>query len=269
MKICGKGIVYMVKNNGFRIFGIKINIDKSFWIIVVLLLWSFLGGFGKIPDISPVIQWTFSLLTVFLFFFSVLFHEFCHCFVGNLCGIRMKEITLLIFGGAAHIDSEKFYQQGAGAEFKMAIAGPISSLFLGGLFFGLLMLLDPFLPPYPIYSKFAVWGLYLPLRAMLSTMVYLNIVLGFFNIIPLFPMDGGRILRSFLWWSKGDLVAATKIAFGIGVLTAFVGFPFLGIFIFKSWFSLLWLMMIAFLVLIPAGRGELNAIIELRKQGKA
>lgn len=258
----------MFGNNGFGIFGIKINIDKSFWIIVVLLLWSFSGGFDKILGISPIIQWTFSLLTTFLFFFSILFHELCHCLVGNYYGIGMKEITLLIFGGAAHIDSEKFYQQGAGAEFKMAIVGPFSSFILGGLFLGLLMFFSSSWLPYPIYFKLVIWKLYAPLYCMFSIMSFLNFTLGFFNIIPLFPMDGGRILRSFLWWLKGDLVAATKIAFEVGRLTAWIGFPLLSIFVFKSLFSFVWLMVIAVLILIPAGLGELNNIIELRKQGK-
>jgi Zn-dependent protease/predicted transcriptional regulator len=133
-------------------------------------------------------------------FGSIIFHELCHSLVARRFGLPMKSITLFVFGGVAEMDEEPPSPK---AEFYMAIAGPLSSLVLGGVLFGLYYLLDKAgLPP--------------QVSAILRYLGSINIILAAFNMVPAYPLDGGRVLRSALWKWKNDLKWSTRIASYVG-----------------------------------------------------
>lgn len=133
---------------------------------------------------------------------SIVFHEFCHSIVARKYGMPMKGITLFIFGGVAEMSEEPVSPK---AEFFMAIAGPIASILLGLIFFGIFRV-----------SKIYEWAQ--PVKGVLNYLMFINFILAGFNLIPAFPLDGGRILRSILWAIKNDLQKATRISskFGSG-----------------------------------------------------
>ncbi|MBN2455551.1 MAG: site-2 protease family protein, partial [Sedimentisphaerales bacterium] len=155
-------------------------------------------------------------------FVSIIFHEFCHSLVARKFDLPMKGITLFIFGGVAEMDKEP---ENAKSEFFMAIVGPISSVVLAGIFF-----------LFYVAGKAVNWPG--PVNSVLVCLGWLNIILAVFNMVPAFPLDGGRVLRSILWYARGDLRWATKIssrlgaAFGLflmilGVIN-FIGGNFIG-----------------------------------------
>jgi Zn-dependent protease/predicted transcriptional regulator len=187
-----------------RIKGIDINIDPS-WLIIFALITFSLGSFyfPKIyPQWSRYIHWIAGLAASILFFLSVLFHELAHSFVATWQGEKVNSITLFIFGGAAQIREEP---DSPGKEFLMAIVGPISSIFLAFFFFLVWIIFKNFNQP------IAAIGTYLSV---------INIILAAFNLIPGFPMDGGRVLRSILWKVTRNLKTATLVASTIGRIFA-------------------------------------------------
>jgi Zn-dependent protease/CBS domain-containing protein len=133
-------------------------------------------------------------------FMSIIFHEFCHSLVARQFGLQMKGITLFIFGGVAEMASEP---KSPKTEFLMAIAGPISSMFLGVAF-------------YFVHTAGRNSGWPNPVNGVLQYLMVINFILAGFNLLPAFPLDGGRVLRSILWGIKGNLRWATRIASGLG-----------------------------------------------------
>ncbi len=133
-------------------------------------------------------------------FISIVFHEFWHSVVARHYGLPMKGITLFIFGGVAEMNEEP---QNAKTELLMAIAGPISSVVLAGIF----LLVARAIPTGPRSG---------PIAGVLQYLGWLNLILAVFNMLPAFPLDGGRVLRSILWSIKGDLRWSTRIASAIG-----------------------------------------------------
>ncbi len=133
-------------------------------------------------------------------FLSIVFHEFWHSVIARHFGLPMKGITLFIFGGVAEMDDEP---PNAKTEFLMAIAGPLSSLVLGGIFLA-------------IYAGGVAAGWPKPVWGVLRYLGGLNLVLAVFNLIPAFPLDGGRVFRSILWAAKGDLRWSTRMAAAFG-----------------------------------------------------
>jgi Zn-dependent protease len=160
---------------------------------------------------------------------SIVFHEFCHSIVARQFGLPMRGITLFIFGGVAEMKHEP---PSAKAEFMMAIAGPLSSFLLAGFVFLLQNII--------IRYSFAV-----PIAYVLKYLALLNVVLACFNLVPGFPLDGGRILRSILWGIKKDLEWATKIAsrlgsaFGIMLIVLGVTFALTGDLLGGIWLCLI------------------------------
>ncbi|MFH1003355.1 MAG: site-2 protease family protein, partial [Chloroflexota bacterium] len=211
-----------------RILGIQIRIHYS-WFIIFALVTVSLGWQAfplDYPQWSPLLNWATALVTSLLFFSSVLAHELSHSLVGRANGVPIKSITLFIFGGVAQMTREAARP---GAEFKMAVAGPGCSLVLGGLF-----ALLGWLVPVGVVQEMASW------------LAYINIALAVFNLIPGFPLDGGRVFRSLVWRLSGNYRRATRIATlvgrGVGYLFMLGG---LAIVIFRpgglDWFSGLWL----------------------------
>ncbi len=212
-----------------KIFGIEISIHVSWFLIVVLLTWSLATGWfpALYGGWATLTYWLVGLLATLLLFASVLVHELAHSLVARARGLPVKSITLLIFGGISNIEQEP---KQPGVEFQMAFVGPLTSLLLGGLSYLLLV---------------AIRGGTSPLAAILGYLAVANIVLGLFNLLPAFPLDGGRVLRSIVWKLSGNVRTATRVATlagqGIAYLLILVGVYLLfgGYILDGIWFGLL------------------------------
>lgn len=188
-----------------RVWGIPIGLHPTWFLIFIFVTFSLASGYfpAEYPQLPAWAHWGLGALTSILFFASVLAHELGHAWVALRSGIAVKSITLFIFGGAAHIASEP---KSAGAEFRIALAGPAVSLGLAGLFGGLFVLDQavPFLAAPSIY------------------LARINLMLALFNMIPGFPLDGGRVLRALVWRYTGNLLKATRVASISGQVVAFI-----------------------------------------------
>ena len=210
-----------------KIFGIRFRLHYSWFIIFVLITVSL--SWQYFPSVYPgwnkLTYWVTGTFTSLLLFASVVAHELAHSLVGRANDIPVKSITLFLFGGIAHMTREAARH---GAELKMAAAGPASSLAIGGLFFLLHLLLQ---------------GVSEPVAAMAFWLAQVNVILAVFNLIPGFPLDGGRVFRSLLWRFSGDYKRATRIAtrVGQGVGYLFILGGLLISLLLQQWLSGLWL----------------------------
>jgi Zn-dependent protease/predicted transcriptional regulator len=186
-----------------RVFGIPIYLHFSWLIIFGLIVWTLSTGYfpERYPDLPASSNWANGLVASLLFFVSILLHELGHAVVAQREGLRTESITLFIFGGVAQL--EKDTKDGR-AEFRIAAAGPLVSLALAGAFYAFAAL--PFLGP--------------SAAAVAKYLALINLMLAVFNLVPAFPMDGGRLLRGALWESMGK-ARATRIASAAGTLFAF------------------------------------------------
>jgi Zn-dependent protease/predicted transcriptional regulator len=186
----------------FKLLGFSVRIDLSWIIIVILVTWSLaLGLFPQYyKDLPQATYWLMGAIGALGLFASIVFHELCHSLVARRYGLPMKGITLFIFGGVAEMEEAP---PSAKVEFLMAVAGPISSILLGGFFYGILVLGRGIGFPDPV-------------KGVIGYLAVINMVLAGFNLLPAFPLDGGRMLRATLWSWKGDLRWATSIASRIG-----------------------------------------------------
>ena len=214
-----------------KVFGIQFRLHYTWFIVFVLismsLSWYYFPSLNL--DLTPLAYWVIGIASSLLFFASVVAHELAHSLVARANGIPVKSITLFIFGGIAQITREATK---ANAELKMAAAGPACSLVLGGLF-GLLWL----------FSR----GISEPMGAMTLWLAQVNVILAVFNLIPGFPLDGGRVFRSILWRFTGNYKLSTRIAtqVGQGVGYLFILGGILIMFLSRGgWFSGLWLIFI-------------------------
>jgi Zn-dependent protease len=194
-----------------RILGIPIGLDYSWFLIFALLTWSLATSYYPAEFTNwPVVQyWIVGAATVILMFGSVLLHELGHSVVALHYKIPVRSITLFIFGGVAQIGAEP---PSAMAEFWVAIAGPITSFALA-ILFGLLQ---------PLVGAFG------PLLAIARYLAYINGALALFNLIPGFPLDGGRVFRAIIWGTTHSLRRATLIAANLGRVIAYL-FIILGV----------------------------------------
>lgn len=212
-----------------RIRGIAVGIHYTWLIAFALITWSLAAGFFPftLPGYSAGTYWIMGALAALALFASVLVHELTHSFVAQARGLPVESITLFIFGGVSNIRAEAHDPQD---EFLIAVVGPLSSLLLAGIFYGILLLTEPGQTP---------------VGAILSYLALINLLLAVFNIIPGFPLDGGRVLRSILWGVTGSLRRATSLAATVGQIVAFLIIG-LGIFQFFSGNLLggLWLVLI-------------------------
>lgn len=211
-----------------RIFGIQFRIHYSWFIIFVLITGSLSWQYFPYtyPEWSAPTYWLTGIATSLLFFASVVAHELAHSLVARANDIPVKSITLFLFGGVAHMTREASRH---GAELRMALAGPVASLVIGGLFFVLHLLLQ---------------SVNEPVAALTFWLARINVVLALFNLIPGFPLDGGRVFRSLLWRFSGNYQRATRIAFevGRGVGYLFVAGGVILMFLSReNWFNGLWL----------------------------
>ncbi|HSJ57555.1 MAG TPA: site-2 protease family protein [Anaerolineae bacterium] len=194
-----------------KIFGIPIRLHTSWFLVAVLVTWTLAAGYfpTEYPGWPAATYWSVGLVTAVLFFASVLIHELGHSVLALREGVPVKSITLFIFGGVAEIGREP---QTAGAEFRIAVAGPLASLGLAALFGG----------------GGALLAENAALAAPLAYLGRINLLLVAFNMIPGFPLDGGRVLRAALWAFGGSFQNATKWASRAGRVVAY-GFILFGV----------------------------------------
>ncbi|HKB80700.1 MAG TPA: site-2 protease family protein [Thermoanaerobaculia bacterium] len=192
----------------FRLFGFAVRADLSWLIVVALVVASLATGVfpHMVPGLSPGLYWTMGAAGTVVFFLCIVAHEFAHAMVARRFGIPMRGITLFVFGGVAEMDDEP---PNARAELLMSAAGPATSVLLGILFF----------------LAYGAGAALHASRVVTSVLLYIagiNIVLAVFNLIPAFPLDGGRVLRSILWWRTGNLRRATHRASQAGSILGFL-----------------------------------------------
>ena len=199
-----------------RALGIPIRVHASWFLVFLLVTWTLATGYlpGSLPGLSSERYWAMGGVAAVLMFLSVLLHELGHSYVALRFRIPIEQITLFIFGGVAHMRKEAPTPR---AEFLIAVAGPAVSFALGAGCFGFAVLAES------IQSQQALQGLIM-LSALLGMV---NVQLGLFNLIPGFPLDGGRVLRAGLWaWGK-DFYRATKqaavVGLGFGVVLGLLG----------------------------------------------
>jgi len=209
-----------------KILGIPIKLHSSWFLIAALITWSLAGGYfpQEYPGWATITYWIVGAVTAVLFFASVLLHELGHSVLALREKVPVRNITLFIFGGVAQIGREP---PTAGAEFRIAVAGPLTSLLLAGVSGLLGRMLD---------GSAA-------LAAPLAYVARINLMLALFNMIPGFPLDGGRVLRALLWGLGGSFRTATRWASWVGrgvaylfILTG-VGQIFLGSFLNGLWIA--------------------------------
>ncbi len=186
----------------FTLFGFTVKLDTSWVIIAVLVTWSLAQGLFPFlyKGLSVTTYWIMGVIGALGLFFSIVFHEMCHSLVARKFGLPMKGITLFIFGGVAEMSDEP---PSAKAEFTMAIAGPASSVVLALVFYGISIMGRGNGWPAPVNGVFGYLGM-------------INGILAAFNMVPAFPLDGGRVLRAALWSWRRNIRWATRTASRIG-----------------------------------------------------
>jgi Zn-dependent protease/predicted transcriptional regulator len=239
-----------------RIFGIEIGLHYSWLLIAVLIATSLAGHFSEAhPDWTGTTIWVTAIMTALLFFTAIILHELSHAAVARLKGLPVRSITLFALGGVAQIGRES---ADAKTEFWMGIAGPIMSALIGVVCFGIASLLG-----WTFLVEPAT-----PVTAMLVWLGYINIGLAIFNMVPGFPMDGGRVLRAIIWWVTGDATRATRTAAAAGQVIGY-GFIVLGVLRFFGGAGIggLWMAFIGWFLLSAAQATTAQAEFTERLRG--
>ncbi len=196
----------------FKLFGFEVRIDLSWLILGLLITWSLAKGIFpfQYKNLALATYWWMGVAGAIGIFMSIVFHELCHSLVARRFGLPMRGITLFIFGGVAEMEDEP---PSAKAEFLMAIAGPASSVVLSLVFY--------------IILSVSSGVLIVPVHGVLGYLAIINLVLAIFNLLPAYPLDGGRVLRSILWRWKKNMRWATRVASqigsGFGIILTFYG----------------------------------------------
>jgi Zn-dependent protease/predicted transcriptional regulator len=184
----------------FRILGFDVKVDPSWIVLAVLVAWSLSTGLFpmQVKDLSTGTYWMMGIVGAAGLFLSIIVHEFSHSLVARKGGMPMKGITLFIFGGVAEMGDEP---PGPRTELLMAVAGPLASIAIALVFYGL----------------YSVGGwIPTPARAVIGYLALINGLLAGFNLVPAYPLDGGRVLRAILWGVKKDIHWATRISSTVG-----------------------------------------------------
>jgi Zn-dependent protease/CBS domain-containing protein len=224
------------------VFGVELGLHYSWFIIAVLIMLSLVAQFHAVNRnwTEPVI-WGAAIVTSVLFFAGLFAHELSHAMVAKARGLPIHKITLFLLGGMAQMEEEP---RDATTEFWMAIAGPIASGVIGIVLLSIARALG-WIPWRPAET---------PGVAILVWLGYINLILGAFNMVPGFPLDGGRVLRAIVWWITGNADRSTSIAARVGQLVG-AGFIAYGIISFfgKGGFGGLWFALIGWFVIQAAG----------------
>lgn len=237
-----------------RLFGVDIGLHYSWFIIALLITMSLVGHFGATdPNWSWAVVWTSAVVTAVLFFVSIVLHELSHALVARARGVSVRSITLFALGGVATMEDPS---PNAKTEFWVAAAGPMASVAIGLGCYALAASLG--------WSPRADVN---PSTAVLGWLGYINISLAVFNLIPGFPLDGGRILRAILWGRSGDADRATMTAARVGQAVAF-GFILLGVMRFfgGAGFGGLWIAFVGWFLLqaAQASYAQVAVVADLR-----
>ena len=238
-----------------RIAGIHVGLNWSLLVVAGLIAWSL--ATGLLPAASPGqtsgAYWTAGIVSAFVYLACLLAHELAHSVVAMRRGIRVEGITLWLFGGVSRFSSES---SSPGAQAWITFVGPLTSLLLGVLFF---------------LASVAVGGGARPslLAATLAWLGYINILLGVFNLLPAFPLDGGRILQSLIWLRTRDRLRATRIAGRIGMAFAFlfIAYGLITFFAAGSLIGGVWSIFLGWFLLSAARAEEAGSLIRQALSG--
>jgi Zn-dependent protease/predicted transcriptional regulator len=229
-----------------RVTGIRIRIDRSWFIVFLLVMSSLSLGYfpGLAPSESVASHWFAGLLATLLLFGSILLHELAHSWVAMRAGIRVPEITLFLFGGVSRMEQEP---KTPAVELRVALAGPLMSFALALLFW--------------LVARVAAGGPWLA-AVIPGYLAWINLALGVFNLLPGYPLDGGRVLRSLVWWKTGSLPRATKVTSSAGEVLALLlmilgGFQILS----GALIGGLWLFLIAVFIRSQARVGYTDLVL--------
>ena len=200
----GSRTIFLHRARLFSLFGFEVSVDASWLLLAVLIAWTLAGSVfpGVTPGLTPAHYWVMGGFAAAGLFMSIVFHETAHSLVARHYGLPIRGITLFIFGGVAEMTAEPNRPRD---ELLMAAAGPAASLLLAAICYALLV-------------GVAAWRAPAAVVGVLWYLALINFILALFNLVPAFPLDGGRIFRAALWSWRGDLIWATRIAAGAGNL---------------------------------------------------
>lgn len=228
-----------------RVFGIPVEINITWVIIFLLLTYLLVNRFDSFYPRWPVYQqWGVAAITVVLFFLSVLAHELSHSLVALSRGIPVSGITLFIFGGVSHLarEPERPFE-----EFLISVVGPLTSIALAAAAGGIFIWLSP---------GNSLWSVRYasPVEMVAFLLAWANLSVGIFNMIPGFPLDGGRVLRALVWAGSGSHILATRVAArcgqAVGVLMIVGGVLY--VVVWDNWIDGIWAGVIGFFLLSVA-----------------
>jgi Zn-dependent protease/CBS domain-containing protein len=238
----------------FTAFGIPIEINISWFIVFALVSWSLASFYfpREYPDFSLSAHWVMGLVAAVLLFASVLLHELSHSYVAMAHGVPIKRITLFLFGGVSQMSKES---SEPATEIKIAVAGPAASFVLMIVFAVLYLVASQGEAPRGV-------------APVLKYLAFINGMLGIFNLIPGFPLDGGRLLRAVIWKVTGNLRRSTYIASRVGSVVgfAFIALGFLMVFR-EAFVAGLWLVLIGFFLRQAAEAGYVQVVIDAALKG--
>lgn len=228
-----KGLVIKMSLRIGKLLGVPISIDISWLVIFALIVYTLAVGYfpQANPHFTPAMNWLAGIIAGLMLFVSVLLHELMHSYVAKKNGIGIGGITLFIFGGVSKMRDEPRTPE---AELKMAIAGPATSFALAAIFWAVAFFGGP--------AHLTEFG-----YQIVVYLAFINLMLGIFNMLPGFPLDGGRVLRAILWGSLNNLDRATRYASYVGQAFAyiFIFAGFAGMLLLRGFFlSGLWLIFI-------------------------
>lgn len=214
----------------FSVYGFEIRLDASWFVLAFLVTWTLAVGYfpAAAPGFQPGTYWMMGVAGALGLFGSIVLHELSHAVVARRNAIPMKGITLFIFGGVAEMSAEP---PSAGAELRMAAAGPAASVVIGAVLYAMGTALSGPIPA--------------PALEVIRYLAWLNLILAVFNMIPAFPLDGGRILRAYLWHRRGSLTSATHTsskvggAFGLLLMALGIASFLTGALVFGIWYFVL------------------------------
>src|SRR3989442_11180769 len=238
-----------------RIAGIHVGLNWSLLVIGALIAWSLATGIlpSAAPGQTSSAYWTAGVVSAFVYLASLLAHELAHSVVAMRRGVRVDGITLWLFGGVSRFSSET---ASPGAQALITFVGPLTSLLLGVVF---------------LLASVAVGGGAHPglLAVTLAWLGYLNILLGVFNLIPAFPLDGGRILQSLIWVRTRDRLRSTRIAARIGMGFAYllIGYGLVTFFVSASLIGGIWSVFLGWFLLSAARAEEYGGLIRQALSG--
>lgn len=216
-----------------RVYGIPVRIDYRWFIVFALSVWVVANGLGRmtsgLASVNIVTAWTLGIITTLALFLSVFGHELSHALIARVEGIEIEEIVLHPFGGLARLRHEPDSPR---AEFRIAVAGPAASFIFALLAFTAMAI--------------AAMGKYWIAAAVFRVIAFGNLLLAVFNLFPGYPLDGGRVLRAFLWHRAGDMNEATRIAGLCGQVIAWtlIVFGFYFVVAWRDYFMGLWTVLV-------------------------